>query len=103
MALQLHHTDPARTDERINYGKDPNSQENQRPEVNDHLPMKYRDRIIMGIATYNQSSLDVADKITYANVTRFKGISIFSYNSMIENPRYIQPIRDRLFPFLSKD
>ncbi len=69
----------------------------------EHLPAKYRDNIIMGIATYNQPSLDAADKVTYSSITRFRGISLFSYNSLLENPRYIQPIRDRIFPFLSKD
>ncbi len=69
----------------------------------DHLPAKYRDNIIMGIATYNQPSLDAADKVTYSSITRFRGISLFSYNSLQQNPRYIQPIRDRIFPFISKD
>lgn len=87
----------------MNYTPDLRIYANNIDVIYDHLPMRYRNRIIMGIATYNQSSLDAADKITYANVTRFQGISIFSYNSMVENPRYIQPIRDRLFPFLNKD
>ncbi len=69
----------------------------------DHLPARYREKIIMGIATYNQSPLDAADKVTYASITRFRGISLLSYNSLNENPRYIQPIRDRIFPFLPKD
>ncbi|MBT3617205.1 MAG: family 10 glycosylhydrolase [Candidatus Marinimicrobia bacterium] len=70
--------------------------------IYDHLPARYREKIIMGIGTYNQSPLDAADKVTYTSITRFRGISLFSYNSLNKNPRYIQEIRDRIFPFLKE-
>lgn len=54
----------------------------------DILPSKYRDRIMMGIALYNQDELSAIDKIKYTEITRFKGISFFSYNVFTENPGY---------------
>jgi len=66
--------------------------------IYDNLPAKYRNRIIMGIATYNQSPFDVADKIKYTRVTRFRGVSLFSYNVLKNNPRYIYPLRKVLLP-----
>ncbi len=66
--------------------------------IYDNLPPKYRDRIIMGIATYNQSAFDVADKIKYTRVTRFRGVSLFSYNVLKDNPRYLYPLRRVLLP-----
>ena len=64
----------------------------------DNLPTKYRKKIIMGIATYNQSARQVVDKVKYTRVTRFKGISFFSYNVMVQNPRYFKSIKKVLYP-----
>ena len=64
----------------------------------DNLPSKYRKKIVMGIATYNQSARHVVDKIKYTRVTRFKGVSFFSYNVMVEKPRYFRPIKKILYP-----
>lgn len=61
--------------------------------IYDRLPKKYRDKIIMGLAVYNQSSLDAADKAKYSRVTHFNGVSIFSYNTLHNNPRYFYPLR----------
>lgn len=66
--------------------------------IYDNLPSKYRKKIIMGIATYNQSSRAAVDKIKYTRVTRFKGISIFSYNVLDQNPRYFRPLKKVLYP-----
>jgi uncharacterized lipoprotein YddW (UPF0748 family) len=66
--------------------------------IYDNLPQKYRDRIIMGIATYNQSALDAADKIKYSRITHFRGISLFSYNVLQTNPRYIDALNKVLYP-----
>lgn len=66
--------------------------------IYDNLPSKYRNRIIMGVATYNQVSEDAADKIKYTHITHFPGISLFSYNTIQKNPLYFAPIREALFP-----
>ncbi len=56
--------------------------------INDNFPKKYRDKIIMGIALYNQSSIDAAKKIKYSIEEKFVGISVFSYNQMKNNSDY---------------
>ena len=66
--------------------------------IYDNLPSKYWKRIVMGIATYNQSPSDAINKIKYARVTRFKNISFFSYNVMDQNPEYFRPIKKILYP-----
>ncbi len=66
--------------------------------IYDNLPSKYRRKIIMGIAAYNQGSKDAADKLKYTMVTRFHGVSIFSYNSLIKDPRYIRTLKPVLMP-----
>lgn len=56
--------------------------------INDNFPKKYRDKIIMGIALYNQSSNDAVNKIKYSIQEKFVGISVFSYNQMKNNSDY---------------
>ena len=63
----------------------------------DNLPSKYRKNIVMGIATYNQPARHVVDKVKYTRVTRFNGISFFSYNVMVQNPRYFESIKKILY------
>lgn len=60
--------------------------------IYDLLPKKYRDRIMMGIALYNQDELSAKDKVKYSKITRFKGISIFSYNVFLEKTEYIKKL-----------
>ncbi len=60
--------------------------------IYDNLPQKYRQRIIMGLATYNQPAADVVDKLLYTRITRFTGISLFSYNTFSQQPGYIRHI-----------
>lgn len=64
--------------------------------IYDNLPQKYRDKIIMGIATYNQKAPDVADKIKYTKITRFPGVALFSYSVVGKNPRYMDQLRSVL-------
>jgi|TARA_Y100000310_G_scaffold2817_1_gene3771 uncharacterized lipoprotein YddW (UPF0748 family) len=64
----------------------------------DNLPSKYRKKIVMGIATYNQPARHVVDKVKYTRVTRFSGISFFSYNVIVQNPRYFRSIKKILYP-----
>lgn len=66
--------------------------------IHDRLPAKYRQRVIMGIATYNQSAPDVADKVRYARITRFPGVSFFSYNALVKKPPYFGPLKKVLYP-----
>ena len=56
--------------------------------INDNFPKKYRDKIIMGIALYNQEPSEAAEKIKFSRLRQFPGISVFSYNLMIKDPRY---------------
>ena len=56
--------------------------------INDNFPKKYRDKIIMGIAIYNQGPRDAAQKIKYSFKEKFVGISLFSYNQMKNNSDY---------------
>jgi len=60
--------------------------------IYDHLPKKLRDKIMMGIALYNQDGFAASDKIKYSKITRFKGISLFSYNVFSENKNYINQL-----------
>jgi len=60
--------------------------------IYDNIPSKYRDRIMMGLAAYNQPSDEVVDKLKYTRITRFTGVCLFSYNTFKQNPDYIQPI-----------
>ena len=53
---------------------------------------KYREKIVMGLATYNQSASDVADKILISRMQGFKGISIFSYDAHQNNLDWFNPI-----------
>ena len=64
----------------------------------DNLPSKYRKKIVMGIATYNQSPKNVIDKIKYTRVTRFNSVSFFSYTVMHKDPFYFNSIKDILYP-----
>ena len=66
--------------------------------IYDNLPSKYWKRIVMGIATYNQSPSEVINKIKYSRVTRFNNISFFSYNVMDQNPKYFRSIKKILYP-----
>ena len=44
-------------------------------------------KIIMGISTYNQDSKKVSDKIYLSYLYGFKGISLFSYDSINDNQK----------------
>ena len=63
----------------------------------DNLPSKYRKRIVMGIATYNQSPENVIDKIKYTRVTRFNSVSFFSYTVMLKDPLYFNSVKNILY------
>ena len=86
------------TDLIMNYAKDLKVFASNIDIIYDNLPSKYWGKMVMGIATYNQSPIDVINKIKYSKVTRFKSISFFSYNVIEQNPRYFPPIKKILYP-----
>ena len=61
--------------------------------MKDNLPQKYHDRIIIGISTYNQSARSVGKKIKKLKRMSFNNISIFSYNTMVEKPKYWRKLK----------
>ena len=60
----------------MNYSKDLKGFASNIDIIYDNLPSKYWKRIVMGIATYNQSPSEVINKIKYSRVTRFKNVSL---------------------------
>jgi len=50
----------------------------------------------MGVALYNQPPLDAADKIYYSEITRFKGISFFSYDVIAAQTAYFNKLKHSL-------
>ena len=63
----------------------------------DNLPKKYRDRVVVGIATYNQSAEEALTKVKYAKVTRFSSVAFFSYNSLAQSKAYFQTIKNYIY------
>ncbi len=61
--------------------------------MKDNLPQKYHDRIIIGISAYNQSARSVGKKINKLKRMSFNNISIFSYNTMVEKPKYWRKLK----------
>ena len=64
--------------------------------MKENLPLKYLDRVVMGIATYNQSARNAGKKIYHAGKNDFGGISIFSYTVFKNEPSYA----DKLIKYL---
>ena len=56
--------------------------------INDNFPKKYREKIIMGIALYNQTPSEASEKIKFSRLRQFPRVSIFSYKIMIKDHRY---------------
>ena len=56
--------------------------------MKENLPEKYLNRVIMGIATYNQSAKNAGKKIAHTGKNNFGGISIFSYTVFKDEPSY---------------
>ena len=56
--------------------------------IDDNFPKKYREKIIMGIALYNQTPSEASDKIKFSRFRQFPRVSIFSYKIMIKDRRY---------------
>jgi hypothetical protein len=64
--------------------------------MKENLPLKYLDRVVMGIATYNQNARNAGKKIYHAGKNDFSGISVFSYTVFKNQPSYA----DKLIKYL---
>ena len=64
--------------------------------MKENLPLKYLDRVVMGIATYNQNARNAGKKIYHAGKNDFGGISVFSYTVFKNQPSYA----DKLIKYL---
>lgn len=58
--------------------------------IEEELP---KEKVVMGIAVYNQSEFDVSEKILKTLSARFQGFCLFSYDTFADNPAYIDVIR----------
>jgi uncharacterized lipoprotein YddW (UPF0748 family) len=56
--------------------------------MKDNLPQKYLERVVMGIATYNQNARSAGKMIYNVGKNDFGGISIFSYTVFKDEPSY---------------
>lgn len=60
--------------------------------IKDNIPEQYLERIIMGIAVYNQKPRSAGQKIYYTGKNNFGGVSIFSYTVFKNKPSYSNKI-----------
>ena len=56
--------------------------------MQDNIPKKYHEKIIMGVSTYNQSAISAGRKVLHAKKLNFPNICVFSFNSIMEKPGY---------------
>ncbi|MBT3299341.1 MAG: family 10 glycosylhydrolase [Candidatus Marinimicrobia bacterium] len=66
--------------------------------IDDNLPKKYRSKIVMGLATYNQNPDQVEEKIKFTQQSGFKNICLFSYNVFRDSDGYFGQIKKHLIP-----
>jgi len=55
-----------------------------------------REKIIMGIATYNQDAAAAADKVMITRLNGFTGVSIFSYDAHKNNLEWLSPLLEAM-------
>ncbi len=72
----------------MNYATDLNNFNNNIRIMKDNLPFQYMDRIIMGVAVYNQNPRSAGQKIYNTGKNDFGGVSIFSYTVFKQKPSY---------------
>jgi uncharacterized lipoprotein YddW (UPF0748 family) len=56
-----------------------------------------KDKIMVGISTYNQNVDAVLKRLEAVRKRKFSGYSIFSYNYLAENRTYFQNLRSQIF------
>jgi len=49
--------------------------------------------VVMGIALYNQTAEDAAEKFTFTSEENFKGVCFFSYKTLKNNPEYVNELK----------
>ncbi len=64
--------------------------------VSDSLSERFRSRVIMGVATYNQDALATAEKIRVARLYGFEAVCVFSYDSHKTNLAHFKIILEML-------
>ena len=72
----------------MNYATDMNTFNENLKIMKDNIPSEYHDKIIMGIATYNQAPEAAGRKIYQTGKNDFGGISIFSFTVFKDEPSY---------------
>ena len=77
----------------MNYSKDENIFISNINIIKDNIPQIYLDNIIMGIATYNQSAKKTGQKVIISRNLNFTNLSIFSYNSLINQKGYWRKLK----------
>ena len=60
--------------------------------LTDAVPARFRDRVVMGVATYNQDAKATAEKIRLARLYGFGAVCVFSYDAHKTNLPYFDPI-----------
>jgi uncharacterized lipoprotein YddW (UPF0748 family) len=58
---------------------------------------KIKEKIIVGISTYNQEVKDVLKRLDATRKGEFSGFSLFSYNHLIENKSYLETLQRKIF------
>jgi len=61
--------------------------------IKDNLPLKYHDKIVVGISAYNQNPKLAGKKIQRLKKMNFNNISIFSYTEFVKNPYYWKKLK----------
>ena len=59
-------------------------------EIQNRVP---KNKVVMGIAVYNQSQYRVSENILKTLSAEYKGYCLFSYNTFVEEPAYIKPLQ----------
>jgi len=77
----------------MNYNTDNNDFVQNMHTIKDNLPRKFHNKIIVGISTYNQSPRSAGKKINRLKRMSFNNISIFSYNTIVNNPNYWRKLK----------
>ena len=80
----------------MNYFKEISDFNNSIQIMKSYISTEDLDKIIIGIATYNQDAQSAADKVLLTRLNGFQGVSVFSWDSHKENPEWFNPVNDAL-------
>ncbi len=76
----------------MNYESDINKFNFNNRLINNRLNEDKRNRIVMGISTFNQSAINASDKIILSRLSGYKNYSIFNYNNYNHMIGWYNPI-----------